>query len=198
MGAIMAVVEDPRRTRILDSAMKLVLAYGYSRITMEDVAKAAEMSRPALYLLFKNKTDIYRAIASKFMESAVAIAAEELGRQGDFTARMMTAIDRGMIDGMCRLTTSPHGAEIMDMKNSIAGDIAAKWRECMAWHLCGAIDNQATENGVDLAARGLSSHLLADVLLDGLEGMKTRGRDAAACQEMALGLVSLVERAIAR
>ena len=42
--------------------MKVVLAYGYSRTTMDDIARAAEMSRPALYLLFRNKAEIYRAM----------------------------------------------------------------------------------------------------------------------------------------
>ena len=39
--------------------MKVFLAYGFARTTMDDIARAADMSRPALYLLFKNKTDIY-------------------------------------------------------------------------------------------------------------------------------------------
>ncbi|TIN71546.1 MAG: helix-turn-helix transcriptional regulator, partial [Mesorhizobium sp.] len=63
---------DPKRVRILDGAMKVFLAYGFSRTTMDDIARAADMSRPALYLLFKNKTDIFRAIAMMILSRSVA------------------------------------------------------------------------------------------------------------------------------
>ena len=47
-----------KRAQILDQAMDLVMRYGYSRVTMDDIARAAGMSRPALYQFFRNKTDI--------------------------------------------------------------------------------------------------------------------------------------------
>ena len=50
--------------------MKVFLTYGYARVTMEDIARAAEISRPALYLLFKNKADIYRAIGAALLEQS--------------------------------------------------------------------------------------------------------------------------------
>ena len=60
--------EDVKRHRVLDGAMRVFLSYGYQRVTMDDIAKTAEMSRPALYLLFKNKADIYRAIGERMFE----------------------------------------------------------------------------------------------------------------------------------
>ena len=50
MTAALQTELDPKRARILDGAMKVFLAYGYSRVTMDDIARAAEVSRPALYL----------------------------------------------------------------------------------------------------------------------------------------------------
>jgi AcrR family transcriptional regulator len=70
MISLLEHIEDSttRRARILVGAMKVFLAYGFQRTTMDDIARAAEISRPALYLLFRNKTDIYRALASGFLE----------------------------------------------------------------------------------------------------------------------------------
>ena len=42
------IAADPKRARILDGAMKVFLAYGFSRTTMDDIARAADISRPAL------------------------------------------------------------------------------------------------------------------------------------------------------
>ena len=58
---------DPKRLRVLEGAMKVFLAYGFARTTMDDIARAADMSRPALYLLFRNKSEIYRAIAAAML-----------------------------------------------------------------------------------------------------------------------------------
>ncbi|TIP57760.1 MAG: TetR/AcrR family transcriptional regulator, partial [Mesorhizobium sp.] len=69
--------------------------------------------------------------------------------------------------------SSPHGAEILDMKSSVA-DLVGCWRGGLVEHVAAAIEEEAVANGVDLAAKGLSARLLADMLLDGLEGMKTR------------------------
>ena len=81
-------IDDPKRARILERAMKVFLAYGFARTTMDDIARAAEVSRPALYLLFRNKTDIYRAIGAGLLEQSVetarmalqGYAAQQLGR----------------------------------------------------------------------------------------------------------------------
>ena len=50
--------QDSRRAHVLASASKVFLAYGFAKATMDDIARAAEMSRPAVYLHFKNKTEI--------------------------------------------------------------------------------------------------------------------------------------------
>jgi AcrR family transcriptional regulator len=52
-----------RRNEIVDAAEKLFFSRGYENVTMDDLAKELEMSRAALYLSFKNKEDIYAAIA---------------------------------------------------------------------------------------------------------------------------------------
>ncbi len=60
--------------------MKVFLAYGYQRVTMDDIARAAEVSRPALYLLFRNKADIYRAIGERMFELSAQQMRDVLSR----------------------------------------------------------------------------------------------------------------------
>lgn len=43
------------------AAGEVFLRYGYARTTMGDIAKAAGMSRPALYLLFPGKEQVFAA-----------------------------------------------------------------------------------------------------------------------------------------
>ena len=51
-----------RRQGILSAAAGVFLRYGYARTTMEDVAEAAGLSRPALYALFPKKEGIFAGV----------------------------------------------------------------------------------------------------------------------------------------
>jgi AcrR family transcriptional regulator len=187
---------DPKRARILEAATRLVLAYGFSRTTMGDIASAAEMSRPALYLLFKNKTEIYRAIAEQLLDRSVAQAGVILRREEPFAERMMAMIEECLIAMMRHIAASPHGAEILDMKSRLAGDLHAAWRSRLGALVEAAVADEARRNGVDLQARGLSAPLLSALLLDGLEGMKMRIPDPDEQRVAARGLVRVVEIAL--
>ncbi|TWG98921.1 TetR family transcriptional regulator [Mesorhizobium sp. J18] len=169
------VTVDPKRMRILEGALKVFLAYGYTRTTMDDIARAADVSRPALYLLFKNKTDIYRAIGSCLLARSVTEARNALEEEGPFGPRVMEALDRALFRLLERIQDSPHGEELLDMKNSLAADILANWRTGLAEALTEAIAREAARRSVPLEERGLSAAALADILLDGLEGLKARG-----------------------
>jgi AcrR family transcriptional regulator len=54
---------ETRRNDIVDAAEKLFFSRGYESVTMDDIAKEMELSRGTLYLSFKNKEEIYAAIA---------------------------------------------------------------------------------------------------------------------------------------
>ncbi len=53
-----------RYNEIMDSAAKL-FSKGYNNVTMEDIARKTELARSTLYLYFKNKDEIYLAIATR-------------------------------------------------------------------------------------------------------------------------------------
>ncbi len=55
--------KEKRRNDIIDVAEKLIFSRGYENITMDDIARETELARGTLYLYFKNKDDIYTAIA---------------------------------------------------------------------------------------------------------------------------------------
>ena len=186
------IAADPKRARILEGAMKVFLAYGFSRATMDDVARAADMSRPALYLLFRNKLDIYRATTTMVFSRSVEQAQAELAGDGAFADRMTRAIDAALISMMGAITASPHGAELLDLKSSLA-DLIGRWRAGLVEHITGAVEGEARTNGVDLAAKGLSARLLADMLLDGLEGMKARITHPNEQRQAAAALIRVID-----
>jgi AcrR family transcriptional regulator len=53
---------NEKKTRILEAAESVFLRFGFRRTTMGDIASAAGVSRPALYLLFCNKEELFEAV----------------------------------------------------------------------------------------------------------------------------------------
>lgn len=188
--------DDPKRIRVLDSAMKVVLAHGYQHTTMDDVARAAEMSRPALYLLFRNKADIYRAVASRMFNQTSCRVADVMSGDAPLGERLYRAIDEHMIEMVCEIHKSPHGAELLDLRNQLAKDIVQQWQGTLRNIFGGAIAAEAARLKVDLRERGLCPEILAELLLDGLEGMKMRTPSAEAQRLAARQLVRVIELAM--
>lgn len=61
--------DEERRQEILDAALYCFLHFGYSKTSMDDVAKKAGISRPLIYLKFKNKEALLQGI----FDSLIAI-----------------------------------------------------------------------------------------------------------------------------
>jgi hypothetical protein len=56
----------------LAAARSVFLSYGFKRVSMNDIAYAAGVSRPALYVLFKNKEEIFIAAYLRWVEETIA------------------------------------------------------------------------------------------------------------------------------
>lgn len=190
--------EDPRRARILEGAMQVFLAYGFSRATMDDIARAVEISRPALYLLFRNKADIFRAVGHDLLNRSLRDACKALREDGAISFRLMEALDRALFQLFRAVRESPHGEELLDMRNHIAADVVAEWRESIVDSFATAIDEEAQRRGARLKEIGLSARGLAEMLFDILEGLKTRGLCGPQAEDRAREFIALIELALKR
>ncbi len=74
-----------RRAAVLDAAYECFLQYGLVKTSLDDVAKRAKISRPLLYLLFKNKDELFvaaiRDAFQRFIRAARAAADARTGKE---------------------------------------------------------------------------------------------------------------------
>ncbi|MGG0177780.1 TetR/AcrR family transcriptional regulator [Gottfriedia acidiceleris] len=54
-------MDDKKKLHIVSTALEMFYKYGYKRVSMNDIAEAAGISRAGLYLYFKNKEEIFNA-----------------------------------------------------------------------------------------------------------------------------------------
>ncbi|MFD8573382.1 TetR/AcrR family transcriptional regulator [Streptomyces sp. NPDC059639] len=67
-----------RRAMVLDSALATFARFGYRKTSMEEVARAAHISRPGLYFLFSSKEALFRAAATHALERDIAVVEDVL------------------------------------------------------------------------------------------------------------------------
>lgn len=77
---------EERKKDILDAALYCFLNFGYSKTSMDDVAKKAGISRPLIYLKFKNKEDLLLGLFDYVMEGRLE-EAEKVVDQNNLTKK---------------------------------------------------------------------------------------------------------------
>ncbi|WP_422769781.1 TetR/AcrR family transcriptional regulator [Plantactinospora sp. WMMC1484] len=70
--------EGGRRKHVLTVALDTFARYGYRKTSMDDVARAAEISRPGLYFLFSSKENLFRAAVVYAIEGDLVAAGRVL------------------------------------------------------------------------------------------------------------------------
>lgn len=162
-----------RRRAILEAAFKTFVSYGFKRTTMADIADQAGMSRPALYLVFKNKNDIFRAGFEMFVEELLATMATILAGNGYLPTRVADAVIAGLVAPFREFHGTPHGEELFDAKQSLAEDLGDDWFARMQGLIASAMQRAIAVREMQLPD-GADTATVARLLVDGLEGIKNR------------------------
>jgi AcrR family transcriptional regulator len=70
--------ETTRRRSVLESALETFSRFGYRKTSMDDVAKAAHISRPGLYFLFESKPALFREAIEHALDRDIGLIAQQL------------------------------------------------------------------------------------------------------------------------
>ncbi|MBL0374760.1 TetR/AcrR family transcriptional regulator [Rhizobium sp. KVB221] len=165
-----------RRAVILDSAFKLFLAYGFRRTTMGDIAAAAGISRPALYLEFKNKADIYREGLMTFVGNTFREVDLLLAKDGPLVERIKDALSAALVIPMRAVAQSPHGAELFEIKHELADDVGHDWNLVLAGSLEKTLASAVAQEQL-LLPDGATAADLARLLATCADGIKKKMTD---------------------
>lgn len=160
-----------RRSTILDAAFKVFLTYGFKRTTMADIADAAGISRPALYLEFRNKADIYRAGFLRMLERTQGEVERALTSDAPIVDRVAAALEAAIIVPKRRIAQAPHGHELFEVKEELARDLGNDWSTLLGTSLARAFA-EAAKNGEIAYPEGISGEDVAVIIVLCVDGAK--------------------------
>jgi AcrR family transcriptional regulator len=81
-----------KRERILEEAMALFYARGFTGTTLDDIAAKLGVTKPFIYTHFRSKTDLLAAVCLPTIEMSVAAVAQAAKTAGTPTQRLRRAI----------------------------------------------------------------------------------------------------------
>lgn len=163
------MTSDATRTKLLEAALSVFLRYGFRKTSMEEVARAAHISRQGLYLHFSTKEELFRATVQHLLSNALETASASLNDASrPLPERLAAAFDAvvGRFVGMF----GADAADLAEAGNVLVGEMIAQheseFTECLAKTL--------RNSGVASAykAAGLSARQLAETLYATARGLK--------------------------
>ena len=118
--------ENARYKRVMRTAEELFKKVGFRAVTMELVAREANVAKATLYSYFKNKDDLYVAVCgrmAKILKGSVEQALMKADRSID--ERLVDAVVAKHRPVFTLVRASPHAAELLSFTHSMAGEIFA-------------------------------------------------------------------------
>jgi AcrR family transcriptional regulator len=118
--------ENARYKRVIRSAEELFKKVGFRAVTMELVAREANVAKATLYSYFKNKDELYMAVCARMARILRGSVEQALMRpETSLDERLADAIVAKHRPVFTLVRGSPHAAELFTYTHSMAGEIFA-------------------------------------------------------------------------
>jgi AcrR family transcriptional regulator len=146
---------DSRRAAILTAARWCFLNFGFSKTSLEDIARRANISRTLLYRQFKNKEDIYRAVFVDWLIARHPAAKQAVAESGDQYERLLTVCKVMALDPYSEMVGAPMGRDFLNACARIDPEISERHRQVALQCLGAILGNEEKAEVFILALDGL-------------------------------------------
>ena len=154
-----------KRQRAIEAGARVFLRFGFARATMGDIAQAAGMSRPALYLIFCGKEEVFEAVVDQWGDNSLVRIAAGLPALSTLGEKLRFACETWCVEGLERALANP---EVRDMTG-----LPAVRKSYVRFEACltDILRQPAEQSGLGVAAGDL-----ARVIVSAMQGFKQIGR----------------------
>lgn len=181
-------MREAKKAKVLEAAQSVFFRYGYRRTTMGDLASAAGVSRPALYLLYCNKEQVFEAVLRDFLDRTLAQVREGLKAPATVEERLRLAFDLWAVRPFGLLLTTPDAKELIDCSFEFAREAIDRGTAAFEVELAAVLaplHAQATD-------QTLTPDQIARILTRAVHGFKESAKDPESLRAMIDGLLKMV------
>jgi AcrR family transcriptional regulator len=162
---------DARHKAVLDAAVGVFARYGFRKASMDEVARAAGVSRQGLYLQFANKEELFRKAVEYTLNRQLSEAIAALSRHEDnLELRLIAACVAW--SGRVVWSLGADAADLMCASSSLAGATLAHYESQFEHAVASAIADSPLKGFC--ATAGFCPADLAHALHATARGLKNR------------------------
>jgi AcrR family transcriptional regulator len=121
-----------KEERVIAGATDVFLRYGFARTTMGDIAERVGISRPALYLLFANKEEVFAAVIRRLNDDQLAAIRAALPGLPTLHAKVLFACETWGAHGVDLMTAHPDAKDLFDLSFAPVQEIYLKFQTLLA------------------------------------------------------------------
>jgi len=163
------------------------MRYGYSRATMDDIARHVGMSRPALYLTFPGKEAIFRDVVEAGLDEMLRNIEAGLGDQSSLSARLRHVFEIWSVQPFDTVARSPAASELMANSYDFATDVFERGTQRLTRILADVIRAAIAEPD----ALQPSAEVRARIMIAAAHGFKSVARDTQEMRALVHDLVCM-------
>jgi AcrR family transcriptional regulator len=185
-GMDKSAIPPSKRQRAIEAGARIFLRFGFARATMGDIATAAGMSRPALYLIFCSKEEVFEAVVAHWIEDSLTRIAAGLPTRSNLGEKLRFACETWCVEGLERALANP---DVRDMSTLPAvRESYARFEACIT----DILREPAERSGL-----GIPASDFARVIVCAMQGFKQTARSGEEMRHLIAVEILAIERALA-
>jgi len=190
-------VENEKESRVLTAAKTVFLRHGYRRVTMQDIADEAGISRPALYLIYPNKEQVFLAVVGDVAAKNLEFIRGDLWAYSTTESKLHLAFEIWAVEPFRIMLESPDAKDLVDCTHGFASGImdkaTAEFEALLVEILSPAVKTPVTSMAGESE---LQAEEIAHLLASSIHGFKESAKSIRELRTMINGLITLTIAAL--
>jgi AcrR family transcriptional regulator len=180
-------MDDKKKLHIVATALEVFFKYGYKRVSMNEIAEAAGISRAGLYMYFKSKEEIFNAAIVHHGDILIEEIKKGLLSHKTTEDKILYALEVSAVRNFDDSLHSPEYKEITDSSYQFAQEALDTSYGKLETLLAALLEVHP-----GAAKSGISPMRLAHLVTGALRGFKTVAKNSDELRHMIRDLLEIV------
>jgi len=176
-----------KRQRVIEAASVVFRRHGFAKTSMDTIAVEAGMSRPALYLVFPNKEEIFAAAVHHMGELALTALRQGLPQRASLEEKLIFVCEQWAGRGYDRMKENPDSKDLTDPSFQPVREVYEKLQHFLAELLADSVRRSGLRTTPDQVARLITASM---------RGFKEVAKDSADIRRMLSLQISIFIRGL--
>jgi AcrR family transcriptional regulator len=164
-------IED-KKYQIIQASLEVFGSYGYKKTSMQDIADALGISRPALYQYYKNKEAVFLALVEYTLNLGEQAAIKGFKYSADNFECLLHGI-KDMEQVLFEpIFLKPNGKELLTLSKKLAPELMMNFEMQLFDKVVYVLKKALTEQEIDLTKLNAGTADAAKIILQAIDGIK--------------------------